>query len=50
MYNFADGSVVPSTCDSLNPLNGEIVSKDGFLTVKGNGDLYMHETQHGLAV
>ena len=50
MYNFADGSVVPATYDSANPLNGEIVSKDGFLTVKGNGDLYMHDTQHGLAL
>ena len=50
MYNFADGSVVPTTYDSANPLNGQITSADGFLTVTGAGDLYMHDTQHGLAV
>ena len=48
MYNFADGSVVPATYDAANPLTGEI-SKDN-LTVTGNGDLYMHDTQHGLAI
>ena len=50
VYNFADGSVVPSTVDSANPLNGSITSKDNMLTVNGAGDLYMHDTQHGLAL
>lgn len=50
MYNFADGSVVAASYDSVNPLNGSITSKDGNLTITGSGDLYMHDTQHGLAM
>ncbi|MDO5403118.1 MAG: pectinesterase family protein [Eubacteriales bacterium] len=48
MYNFADGSVVSAEYDAANPLTGDI-TKDN-LTVTGNGDLYMHDTQHGLAI
>ena len=50
MYNFADGSVVPASYDSVNPLKGSIESKDGNLKITGSGDLYMHDTQHGLAL
>lgn len=50
MYNFADGSVVPTSYDSANPLSGSVSSADGNLTVTGNGDLYYHDNSHGLAV
>lgn len=50
VYNFADGSVVPASYDSEHPLNGALTSSDGFLTINGAGDLYMHDTQHGLAL
>ncbi len=50
MYNFANGSVVESIYDAANKLNGSITSKDGFLTITSAGTLYMHDTQHGLAL
>jgi pectin methylesterase-like acyl-CoA thioesterase len=50
VYNFSDGSVLPTTIDSVNPLNGSITSKDNMLTVTGAGDLYVHDAQHGLAL
>ena len=50
VYNFADGSVVPASYDSEHPLNGALTSSDSFLAINGAGDLYMHDTQHGLAL
>lgn len=50
MYNFVDGSVVPTTYDSANKVNGSISSKDGFLTIHSDGNLYYHDKDHGLAV
>ncbi len=50
MYNFADGSVLPASYDSANPLPASFTSSDGMLTINSNNDLYMHDTQHGLAM
>ncbi len=50
MYNFADGSVVPTTNDSANKVNGAVSSADGFLTVTSAGSTYFHDKDHGLAV
>ena len=50
MYNFADGSVVPTSNDSATPVSGTVTSKDGFLSVISNGQTYYHDKDHGLAV
>lgn len=50
MYNFADGSVLPTTYDSANKLDGSVSSADGFLTVTSAGRMYFHDKDHGLAV
>lgn len=49
-YNFSDGSVVPTTYDSVHKLTGSLTSADNMLTVTGAGDLYWHDKQHGLAL
>lgn len=49
-YNFSDGSVVPTTYDSANRLNGAVTSADGNLKITSTGQLYTHDKQHGLAV
>ena len=50
VYNFADYSIVPANMDKTNPLTGSLNSSDNLLTINGSGDLYMHDTQHGLAI
>lgn len=50
MYNFADGSVVPTSYDSANKVNGSLSSEDGFLTIHSAGNLYYHDKDHGIAV
>ena len=50
MYNFADGSVVDTSYDAANHINGTVTSKDGFLSVISEGNVYYHDKDHGLAV
>ena len=50
MYNFADGSVVPTSYDAANHVNGTVTSEDGFLSVISEGNVYYHDKDHGLAV
>lgn len=50
MYNFADGSVVATSYDAANHVNGTVTSKDGFLSVISEGSIYYHDKDHGLAV
>lgn len=50
IYDFASNSVVPITNDSANPIEKSLTSKDGFLTLNSNKNMYWHDNQHGLAM
>lgn len=51
MYNFLDGSVVPTTNNAENPVSGSVSSQDGFLTVTNNsGKLSYKDKKDGLLV
>ena len=50
VYNFADHSVIPESCDSANPIKSKLTSKDGMLTINSNNDFYWHDNQHGVAM